>query len=114
MSDLNALNNALLTSQALAQTTQAQTKQALQRPVDDGGDDQMTEAAHEYESVFIAEMLRHSFDTVPTDGPFHGGQGENIARSMLIDQYAKNIVQSGGIGLSDHIKATMIQMQAGH
>ena len=69
-------------------------------------------AAQEYESVFIGEMLKYAFDTVPQDGMFNGGQGESVGRSFLTQEYAKKISQAGGIGLADHVKSELIRLQA--
>lgn len=69
------------------------------------------EAAKEFESVFIAEMLRPMFETVETNELFGGGNGEDTWKGMLVDEYGKGIAKAGGIGLADHITAAMIQMQ---
>lgn len=68
-------------------------------------------AAKEFESVFIAEMLRPMFDTVESDEMFGGGHAEDTWKGLLIDEYGKGIANAGGIGLASHITAAMIQMQ---
>ena len=40
------------------------------------------------------------FSGISTDGPTGGGQGEEMFRSMMIDQYGKAIEQRGGFGLA--------------
>lgn len=59
-----------------------------------------TKAAKEYESVFISEFMGSMFSGISTDGPFGGGQGEAMFRSMMLDQYGKQIEARGGFGLS--------------
>ena len=48
-------------------------------------------AAKEFESVFISQFLGSMFSGIPTDGPFGGGQGEEMFRSLMIDEYGKAI-----------------------
>ncbi|KAF0113778.1 MAG: chemotactic signal-response protein cheL [Rhodospirillaceae bacterium] len=68
-------------------------------------------AAKKFEAMFVAEMLKPMFENLPTDGLFGGGHGEAMMRSMLVDEYGKRIVEHGGLGLSDQITKTMLQMQ---
>ena len=51
------------------------------------------------------------FSSVPTDGPFGGGHGEEVFRSMMNEQYAQSMVQAGGIGLADNIYREIIRLQ---
>ncbi len=69
------------------------------------------QSAKEFESMFIGEMLTPMFDTVPTDSEFGGGEAEGTWKSLMIQQYGKQVSAAGGIGLSDSIKAKMIEMQ---
>ncbi len=68
-------------------------------------------AAKEFEGVFIAQMLQPMFDSVPTDGPFGGGQGEQMFRSLMVDQYGQQIANSGGFGLSAAMTRALLQHQ---
>jgi flagellar protein FlgJ len=70
-------------------------------------------AAKEFESVFISQMLNHMFAGIETDDVFGGGQSEKIYRSMQIQEYGKIITESGGIGVTDAIRAEMIKLQEG-
>jgi Rod binding domain-containing protein len=74
-------------------------------------DAEFDKAAKEFVSMFISEMLSHMFSTTEVDPMFGGGQSEEIWRDMMVEEYSKNIAASGGIGLSDAIKAQMIKMQ---
>lgn len=71
----------------------------------------MRRAAEEFEGVFIAQMLKPMFDSLPTDGPFGGGEGEAMWRSFMVDAVAKQTVKAGGLGLADDIMAEMIRLQ---
>jgi Rod binding domain-containing protein len=68
-------------------------------------------AAKQYEGVFISEFLGSMFEGIKTDGPFGGGQGEEMFRSMMIDEYGKSIEQQGGFGLSSAITRQLLSEQ---
>ncbi len=69
-------------------------------------------AAKDFEGVFLSEMLSHMFDEMTPDPMFGGGHGEKMFHSMLVNEYGKMIAANGkGIGVSDQIQNTMIQMQ---
>ena len=61
-------------------------------------------AATDFEAVFINEFLGSMFEGIKTDGPFGGGPGESIFRSLMLDQYSKAIAGQGGIGLAASVK----------
>lgn len=68
-------------------------------------------AAHDYEGVFIAQLLGTMFASIPTDGPFGGGQGEAMFRSLLVDHYAQSMADQGGFGLAAHMQAELLKHQ---
>lgn len=70
-------------------------------------------AADEFESMVLSQMLAPMFEALDTKGMFGGGQGEEMFRPMLIEQYAKGIAKAGGIGLSASVAREMMAMQAG-
>jgi Rod binding domain-containing protein len=68
-------------------------------------------AGKDYESVFISEFMGQIFNGISTDGPFGGGQGEQMFRSLMLDQYGKQIASRGGFGLSDAITKQLLSHQ---
>ena len=42
---------------------------------------------------------------------FGGGQGEEMFRSMMFDEYGKQIAPSGGIGIADMVQKEILRMQ---
>jgi len=70
-------------------------------------------AAKEYESIFISQFLGSMFSGIKTDGITGGGQGEEMFRSLMINEYGKAIQQRGGFGLADHMKAELLKHQEG-
>lgn len=71
----------------------------------------LEETAKEFEALFIAEMFSHMFSGIEVDPAFGGGQGEEMFRSLLVNEYGKAAAQGGGLGVSDQIKRMMIDMQ---
>jgi flagellar protein FlgJ len=70
-----------------------------------------TKAAKAYEGIFVSEFLGSMFEGISTDGPFGGGQGEQMFRSLMLDEYGKQIVSRGGFGLSSAITRSLLAHQ---
>jgi len=68
-------------------------------------------AAKEFESVFISQFLGSMFSGISTDGPTGGGEGEEMFRSLMVDQYAKGIENQGGFGIATQMKAELLKHQ---
>jgi len=73
--------------------------------------DAAKKAAEEFEAVFIAQFLGSMFQGIQTDGPFGGGPGEEIFRSLMLDQYGRRIASHGGFGLADSVKRQLLLVQ---
>jgi len=69
------------------------------------------DAADKFEGQFLSLMMQQMFQGVSTDGPFGGGFGEEMFRSLMTDAMAKNMTKAGGIGLSDTIQREILKMQ---
>lgn len=72
---------------------------------------QLDQAAQEFEAVFISQMLAPMFEGIKSDEMFGGGQAEETWKGMLVEEYGKILARSGGIGISDAVKAEMISLQ---
>jgi peptidoglycan hydrolase FlgJ len=70
-----------------------------------------TKAAKEFESVFISQFLGSMFSGISTDGPFGGGEGEEMFRSMMINEYSKSVEQRGGFGLASAVTRQLLKQQ---
>lgn len=67
--------------------------------------------ADEFEITFLTEMLKHS-GLNKTSTTFGGGAGEDAFSSILTENYARILVESGGIGISDSIFQSIIGKQS--
>ncbi len=73
--------------------------------------DATKKAAKDFEAVFISQFLGSMFEGIKPDGMFGGGQGEQIFRSMMLEQYGKQVAAQGGFGLADSVTRSLIQHQ---
>jgi len=73
--------------------------------------DSIKKSAKEFEGMFMSEMLSHMFEGVKTDPMFGGGKGEEMFRSMLVQEYGKMMTKGQGIGISSQVEATMLKIQ---
>ena len=73
--------------------------------------EKLDEVASDFEANFISQMLENMFSTVDTKGALGGNDSEDVYRSMLVDEYGKVISRAGGIGVADHVKRQMLQLQ---
>jgi Rod binding domain-containing protein len=72
---------------------------------------QAEKASKDYETVFISQFISSMFSGISTDGPTGGGQGEEMFRSLMVDQYAKGIENQGGFGIAAQMKAELLKHQ---
>lgn len=68
-------------------------------------------AAEDFESVFVAQMMEPMFQGLKTDGMFGGGSGEQVFRSLMIQEVGKEVASAGGIGIADAVYGEMLRMQ---
>ena len=76
-----------------------------------GSDDELRRVAEDFEATFLAQMLQPMFAGLETDGPFGGGNAEATWRGFLVDAMARQVSQSGGIGLADHVQRELLNLQ---
>ena len=88
--------------------------QAASQNAPDGKDPKAWAAAQDFESQFLSSMFQSMFKGPKTDETFGGGQGEEMFRSLLVDQYGQEMTRSGGIGLADTVYSEIIKLQEQH
>ncbi len=72
---------------------------------------QMRDAAKDFEAFFIGQMMEHMTAGIETNETFGGGHGEDMWKSMLNQEYGKEIAKSGRLGIGDQLLQGMIKMQ---
>ncbi len=83
----------------------------INAPSAGGNKDAVAKTAKEFESVFISQFLGSMFSGVSTDGPTGGGAGEEMFRSLMINEYGKSIEQRGGFGLASAVQRQLLKHQ---
>jgi len=67
-------------------------------------------AGEDFEAVFLNSMFQQMFSGVG-HGPFSGGNGANLWRSFLTDEYSKTFVKAGGIGIASQVTRELLAQQ---
>ena len=73
--------------------------------------DQIKKTAEEFEAFYLAQALQPMFAGVSPSEPFNGGPGEDMWRSMQVQEYGKALARNGGVGLADAVVREMVRMQ---
>ena len=81
------------------------------RPLMTADKEAARKTAQEFEQVFLSTYLGQMFSGLKTEAPFGGGTGEEIFRSMLLNEYSTEMSKSGGIGLADHVYREILTLQ---
>lgn len=68
----------------------------------------------DFEAVFLQQMIDTMFSTIEGGGTFGDSNASETWRGMLSEQYAKSIVQAGGIGIADAVQRELISLQEGN
>ena len=69
------------------------------------------QAAENFEAVYLSQMLAPMFEGLKTDGWFGGGPGEDIYRSMMVEEYGKAIAHTGGLGIAENVERELLRLQ---
>ena len=86
-------------------------KQAM-TPADTQAQQKARKTADDFETMFLENMMSQIFPQDAAEGPVgDNGTGSQVYRGMLVNEYAKTVAKSGGIGVSDTIYRHMLQMQ---
>lgn len=75
------------------------------------GPDKLRDVAQDFESIFIFQMLDTMYAGLATDGPFGGGPGEKMFRSLMHEEIAKSISARGGFGIGEAVYRELLQLQ---
>jgi len=61
----------------------------------------LREAAQQFESLFVSQLMKSMRATVPKSQLFGSGSGESMFREMLDQEFAGRVAESGGIGIGE-------------
>jgi flagellar protein FlgJ len=70
--------------------------------------------ANEFEAYFLSQFVDRMFQGVPKDALSGSGNGEDIFRSMLAQEYGKSLAGRGGAGIADQVYREIMKTQEIH
>jgi len=68
-------------------------------------------SAEDFEAFFVTHAFEDMFADLSSDPVFGGGEGEDIFKSFLLQEYGKQVAKTGGIGVSDMVQRQLLQLQ---
>jgi len=71
----------------------------------------MKAAAEDFEAFFVAHAFEDMYADMSSDPLFGGGEGEDMFKSLLLQEYGKQVAKAGGIGVSDMVQRQLLQLQ---
>ena len=91
----------------------AMQKQAANAAAQAGGANmkKVKETAQKFEAFFVGSMMQSMTADMEPDEIFGGGHGEEMWRSMLNQEYGKEVAKSGRLGIADNVTKAMLKMQ---
>jgi Rod binding domain-containing protein len=80
-------------------------------PPNPAGAPDAQKAAQDFEAFFLAQAMDSMFAGIESDKLFGAGNGENVYRSLLTQEYAKVAAKSGGVGIADAVQREILRIQ---
>ena len=72
---------------------------------------QALKVGQQFESMFLSEMMNPMFAGIKADKVFGGGHGEEMFRSMQVDEFAKGMTAQGGVGIAAAVQREILRLQ---
>lgn len=72
---------------------------------------QMDAVSKDFESMFVAQMLGSMFGESVGDDLFGDKETKEIYKALMVEEYGKQIADSGGIGIASYIKRELLALQ---
>ena len=97
---------------AILQTAILSTRQPqAPRPGGTSSPERANATAKEFEAFFMSQVMESMFAGIETDGPLGGGFGEGVFRSLLLQEFGKQIANRGGVGIADAVQKEILRIQ---
>jgi len=72
---------------------------------------QALQTGQKFEAMYLSEMLQPMFEGLKTDKVFGGGHGEEMFQSLAVNEYAKAMTASGGVGIAAAVQREILRLQ---
>ena len=122
--DLGAAANAAIAQRPNALAAYAANRTAASRPIalaetitgtgigsNVARNNRLYKQAQDFETQFLNSMFQQMYAGLHGDGPFGDSVGVGPWRSFVTEEYAKNMVQQGGIGVTDSVYRSLLALQ---
>jgi hypothetical protein len=63
----------------------------------------------EVATEFLVEVI--GCEHIISAGPFGGGHGEEVFRSLLTQEYGRSMARAGGVGFADAVQREILRLQ---
>lgn len=67
-------------------------------------------AGREFEAMMLGIMFEQMFEGIGTSGAFGGGQAERTWRSFMLQEYARSLAGTGGVGIAPLVEAEVARL----
>ncbi len=74
-------------------------------------DPRTAKAAREFEAMALGALLQPMFQGLGSGGFFGGGSAEAMWRPMLVNEIARAIAESGGLGIGELVMRQLAMLQ---
>lgn len=72
---------------------------------------QIDQAAQDFESMFIGQMMEQMFGESLGDELFGDQETNDVYKGLMMEEYGKQITRAGGIGIADYVKRELLKLQ---
>ena len=86
-------------------------KQNSENSLNSRTNEEISGAFQQFEAMFVSQLFKLMFQTVPVDELMGGGFAEETYRDMLVDEYGTIIAKQGGIGIAENLQKTLLNLQ---
>lgn len=72
---------------------------------------QSAQAARDFEALFIGHMVEQMFGESIGEDLFGDKDTQEIYKGLLVEEYGRQIANSGGIGIAGYVKKELLKLQ---
>jgi flagellar protein FlgJ len=72
---------------------------------------QIDKASKDFESTFLAQMMEHMFGDSLGDEMFGSKDTDEIYKGLMMQEYAKQMTNGGGIGIAGFVRQELLKLQ---
>jgi flagellar protein FlgJ len=71
----------------------------------------LEKTAKDFESLFVGQMLEQMFGESSGSDSFGSSETDDVYKGLMVEQYGKQISNTGGIGIADYVKRELLTLQ---